>query len=1191
MTDTALDQFWHLVSSALTLNPEAFELINTLPLGGSVALIVVLAAGMAQAIGQSIVLYINQVKPIRFGFSLTCAAILFAIAYGFWALSVWFVGNILFNLNTQFGDVARIIGLSYAPQMLGFLVAIPYLGVPIGVILSIWSFLAVIVSFEVLTQLDTWAAFSCAALGWVFLQLCQRTIGRPITVLGHWLMNTVAGTQLVFSKAELEEQVRAGYQGDRGRQKPAWVKEKAQAKTGGSSLPGSVKIVIAVSIGMMLAFLFSPSSYQGLGNWYASLTKTLDLIVDLSLMSFLALLFAIVLTPVESLGWWAGWYGDEDLSYPGEPVRQASTSTQISRYVIYLDGISQGSHEYLPDVELLLNRLADAVPDNILIVKGIIPYSVTNRSLTEDRPLAFLWRIIDSIKLKAPDHPIGFIINIRNMIAVAVAADPRYGPIQNQGLAQVLFESLINFGYQVESQTPITLIGYSGGGQMSMASVSYLYRATGANIEVISLAGVISGNTGAMEVEHLYHLVGENDNVERLGPLCFPGRWPIKVNSNWNQAKRRGKISLINLGPVGHDGPTGPLDDYTFLPDGRSYMDQTVDLMTGILLEDWTMGVNPHELAISNYQRYRSVLFNQPESYPFYYPIEQTINPRLYKPVGTWMGRLLLPKSNQRQRLRGVLFEVHHTDERYQYLVGQVINLRWSDDPADTALIQEVTKDVHFVDRVQVSKQEGNVHPDRLNHWLAVTPLESLAGARPVNDVLVKLAGPVIVLEEVGLRPTLVIRREPVQISGRFQGLVTILGSLGDDRFQLRHYNPQSRHFDGVEEPVYIPSVVADRNGVFPSTNYQLEQSPVNPQGWRITGMKNEQGEFVVLSLAPASLFGVTPDRMIEGKRDTQRYIDRDCWANLAAKKGTISKVLLVNDPNQASLSNRGIYAGDRLLLIHMYGGIGGQKAEFAPMGIFFGHFSYGIAHVVEDPFTGSLKFEIEYRQIYTHNTDGIIAGSLSWERYSGDRQWGWMGCRPIGDTLIKFSPLTDDYNFDGLRFSVLDNIILELDIMAARYRIGDGTGTTFVTPINSCVQDSSQALYRAIERTVEQFQANPEIQRWLEANPNHEQTQRFEQLVELGPHLRQQLAPLRIVREDWQSDDATLGQFAIEQPAKMIYSTLASWRSLLPKLAHDVVTKTFLDQGAVCWMLRTNQVGGFDPDIEPVAPTDFGLG
>lgn len=1188
MTDTALDQFWHLVSSALTLNPEAFELINTLPLGGRVALLVVLAAGMAQAIGQSIVLYINQVKPIRFGLSLTFAAFLFAIAYGFWSLSIWFVGNLIFNLNLEFGEVAPIIGLSYAPQMLGFLVAIPYLGVPIGVILSIWSFLAVIVSFESLTQLDTWPAFSCAVLGWLFHQLCQRTIGRPITALGHWLMNTVAGTQLVLSKAELQNRIRAGYQ---GRKKANWVTEKSQSTSSKTSLPGYTKILIAIFIGIILSFLLSPSSYQLLANWYNSLSKTLDLIFDLSIISFIALGFAIILTPTESLGWWAGWYGDEELSYPGTPVRQASTSTKISRYVIYLDGISQGTYEYLPDVEQLLNRLADKVPDNILIVKGIMPYSVTNRSLTENRPFAFFWRIIDTIRLKTPDSPIGFIVNVRNIVAVAVAADPRYGPIQNQGLAQVLFESLINFGYQVESKTPITLIGYSGGGQMSMAAVSYLYGATAAPIEVISLAGVISGNTGAMEVEHLYHLVGEKDNVERLGPVLFPGRWPLMVQSNWNRAKRRGKISLINLGPVGHDGPTGPLDDYTFLPDGRSYLDQTVDLMTGILLEDWTMGTNPHEVAMSNYQRYRSVLFNQPETYPFYYPLEQTVNRQLYKPVGTWMGRLLLPKANQRQRLRGVLFEVHHTEERYQYLIGQVVNLRWSDDPADAALFQEVTKDVHFVDQVRVSKQQGNVHPDRLNHWLAVTPLESLAGARPVDDVLVKLSGPVVVLEEVGLRPTLVIRREPVQISGRFQGFVTILGPLGDDRFQVKHYNPQSGRFDGPEEPVYIPSVVADRNGVFPSTNYQLELSPVNSQGWRITGAKNDRGEFVVLSLAPASLFTVTADRMIEGKRDTQRYIDRDCWANLATKKGTISKVLLVNDPNQASLSNRGIYAGDRLLLIHLYGGIGGQKAEFAPMGIFFGHFAYGIAHVVEDPFTGMLKFEIEYRQIYTHNTDGIIAGSLSWERYSGDRQWGWMGCRPIGDTLIKYSPLTDDYNFDGLRFSVLDNIILELDIMAARYRIGDGTGTTFVTPINSCSQDSSQALYRAISRTVEQFQGQSEIQRWLEANPNHEQSQRFGQLVQLGPHLKQQLAPLKIVREDWRSDRDTLGQFAIEQPAKMIYSTLASWRSLLPKLAHDAVTKTFLDRGAVCWMLRTNQVGGFDPDIEPVAPTDFGLG
>jgi predicted Abi (CAAX) family protease len=47
----------------------------------------------------------------------------------------------------------------------------------------------------------------------------------------------------------------------------------------------------------------------------------------------------------------------------------------------------------------------------------------------------------------------------------------------------------------------------------------------------------------------------------------------------------------------------------------------------------------------------------------------------------------------------------------------------------------------------------------------------------------------------------------------------------------------------------------------------------------------------------------------------------------------------------------------------------------------------------------------------------------------------------------------------------------------------------------------------------------------------------------------------------------------------------LGSWRTLLPRKASDTVVKVFLKYGASVWVLRTSQVGGADPDIEPIAP------
>ena len=212
MTETALDRFWELVSGAIALKEEPFELIQTLPLSTRAALYIVLSAGFSQAVGQGIVLFINRVKPLRFLLSLLIAAILFAFSYIFWTLSTWLATNILFRGNTSYFAVARTLGLAYAPLMLSFFVALPYLGVPISVLLSVWSFLAFLTGLKVALGLGMWQAFWCGALGWAVFEVVERTIGRPLAAIGHWLANTAAGVNLVTDLKDLERIVETGVQ-------------------------------------------------------------------------------------------------------------------------------------------------------------------------------------------------------------------------------------------------------------------------------------------------------------------------------------------------------------------------------------------------------------------------------------------------------------------------------------------------------------------------------------------------------------------------------------------------------------------------------------------------------------------------------------------------------------------------------------------------------------------------------------------------------------------------------------------------------------------------------------------------------------------------------------------------------------------------------------------------------------------
>lgn len=1191
--ETAFENGWDLFSGALSLNPDAFLEIGNFPDGRTLALTVVLVAGLSQAIGQCIVLFINRVKPFRFVLSLGMAAILFAFTFWFWALSIWFVGNTFFGTGLTARSTLTTLGLSYAPQIFRFLMGLPYFGIPIGVFLSIWSLLAEVTAIKAIANLDTWSAFTCAGLGWVVLQALQRTIGRPIVALGQGMMNLAAGTRVVTDRQQLQEMVMEGNfenLDDVGNEVllDATTPPTPEIRKRNRAL----KFLAIALVAFFVFILISSQSPTWYGNWYNALGRTLKLVIDLTTISFIALFISILLTPLESLSWWAGWYGDRTLEYSGTPVREVADPTSVSRYVLYLDGINQGYAQYLPEVENMLDLLAESLPPDVLIVKGIMPYTVANKPLDESGPMAFMWRFIESLTARNPANPIGFIVNIRNVVAVAIAADPRYGPIQNQSLAQVLYNSLIDFGYPLGSGQPITLLGYSGGGQMSMGAVSFLKYNIRAPIEVISLAGVISGNTGAMEVERLYHLVGEKDTVEKLGPILFWGRWPIAVLSNWNRAKRRGRIVLISLGPVGHNMEGGPMGNEV-LPDGRTHVQQTVQIMSGILREDWaSTGLDPEKfVTLSNYDRYKQALFNQIG----YFPVEQTINPDRYRAIATWMGRLILPAPDDRQTGDGVWFEIHHADPEHRHRVGQVVKLRWSDDPDVRAYAKLVTVDVKFSDQARVSQLQGKIHPHRLDGWPNVGPLESLAGARPEDDMLVALPDPVAVEDAGSEHPTLYIRRDPIQISAKFYGIVTVRQNLGGDLFKVQHYNRRTRTFDGDEEIVYIPSVLPNQNGVYSSTNRELEKSPVNEVGWYIYGARNRQGRFTVRAIAPRGLLAVCPERVIYGVKPGLDYLNHRYWDKLKAEKGQIKTVLLYPNAepseeiqNQTAISEW--KEGDRALMMHLYGGIGGKKAEFASMGVYFGHFAFGIARVVRDPLTDELQFAMEYRQIYTHNGDGITSGTNAWERYAGDRQWGWLGVRPLCETLIKFSPLTEDYDFDGIQFSPLSWVVRELDVMAARYRVGDGTGTTFVSPVNSCCQDSSQALYTALKRMMAQFELNPLIVKWMRENPAHEQTRRFQLLADLVKSLEHHLTPTGKVRPDWRYNAPRLGDFVVETPKDTLMKAIASWHTLLPRWVHDQVAMIFLQLGASLWILRTNQVGGVDPDIEPIAPTDFSV-
>jgi hypothetical protein len=354
--------------------------------------------------------------------------------------------------------------------------------------------------------------------------------------------------------------------------------------------PALWKVVLGLAGVAFLALVVSLAlapMHAAIFGWTAHVPELMRLPIDFIWLGVLGLVVAAFMAPLETLGWWAGWYGDRIGSSADVAARDETAEREgVARYAIYLDGIAQSSSRYTEDIETFLDALAPELPPGVCLIRGVMAYSVINRPLDDDPLWSRLWKFIDSERFRGSGLPaalLGMIVNLRNVLIVAVSADSRYGPMYNFGVAYVMYRSLIANGYRLRSGTPVTLIGYSGGAQMACGAAHFLKAALNAPVGVISLGGVISGDDPILALEHVYHFVGTKDRIERIGPVMFPSRWAIAVRSYWNRAKRKGRLTEISLGPVGHQVPGGMLDPNKKLPDGRTNLRQTLDYIEAVV--------------------------------------------------------------------------------------------------------------------------------------------------------------------------------------------------------------------------------------------------------------------------------------------------------------------------------------------------------------------------------------------------------------------------------------------------------------------------------------------------------------------------------------------------------------------------------------------------------------------------------
>lgn len=314
------------------------------------------------------------------------------------------------------------------------------------------------------------------------------------------------------------------------------------------------------------------------------------------LVALYALLVAGALAPLETLGWWAGWFGEsvdpadvlpraehDDDPEDDDDHRLSHHAAAVDPWVVFLNGIhAVGPVTREAEDSRLVHGLRRALPDGRVV--QVFPYSVTNRALTGQRAFAWLWRL--ALRGKRSGKPLGraagFVINLRNLWQVLVSADRRYGPMYHRGTAALVLRALARRGYAGGGR--VVLVGYSGGGQVAVGAAPFVKDAARAEVTVVSIGGVLAADPGLLAADRVVQLVGSRDRVHRVGAVLSPGRWPLLPWSPWNRAKRRGTLHEVVVGPCDHTGVDGYLDDQVATADGRTYLQVTVDVTAALAL-------------------------------------------------------------------------------------------------------------------------------------------------------------------------------------------------------------------------------------------------------------------------------------------------------------------------------------------------------------------------------------------------------------------------------------------------------------------------------------------------------------------------------------------------------------------------------------------------------------------------------
>ena len=156
------------IQGVLLLDVKTFEEIESDTNANLQAFLVVVGASVAAGVGAGVRLGVTGLLRETFGA---------LIGWVMWAAVTWVIGSKLLpepQTRTDMGELLRVIGYAYAPNLFGFFAFIPALGVVISTLVAFWLLAATILAVrQALDYVSTWRAAAVVLIGWLIFVVIQ----------------------------------------------------------------------------------------------------------------------------------------------------------------------------------------------------------------------------------------------------------------------------------------------------------------------------------------------------------------------------------------------------------------------------------------------------------------------------------------------------------------------------------------------------------------------------------------------------------------------------------------------------------------------------------------------------------------------------------------------------------------------------------------------------------------------------------------------------------------------------------------------------------------------------------------------------------------------------------------------------------------------------------------------------------